>query len=160
RRDRNKPFSVDEALERARDPRARLLVNAQSGRAAVQVPAPSLMLDDGEVECRVRLLRPMERLAVPLDALAETQWRKADHSDFAAAWQEELAGLPPFPTSTFHIVTGLLLPIWTRLPQESCRVYRLQTDDGVRVIGRLVSPAWVANAVEAAPTLSTADAWT
>jgi len=53
RRDRNRPFTLGEALDRANDPRARLLVNSQSRRAAV--PAPSLMLDDGEVERRVRL---------------------------------------------------------------------------------------------------------
>ena len=66
RRERNRPFTLAEALGRADDdPRAMLLVNTQSGRAAVQVPAPSLMLDDGEVERRVRLLRPMERTAIP-----------------------------------------------------------------------------------------------
>jgi hypothetical protein len=41
------------------------------------------------------------------------------------------------------------------------RVYRLQTDDGERVIGRLVSPAWVAQAAETdVPTLSPVDALT
>src|SRR5258706_2162611 len=40
------------------------------------------------------------------------------------------------------------------------RVYRLQTDDGERIIGRLVSPAWVAQAVESeAPALDPADAF-
>jgi protein strawberry notch len=40
------------------------------------------------------------------------------------------------------------------------RVYRLQTDDGERIIGRLVSPAWVAQAVESeAPILSPVEAF-
>jgi len=54
----------------------------------------------------------------------------------------------------------LLLPIWRRLPDDGCRVYRLQADDGERVIGRLVSPEWVADALgAAAPTIAPADAW-
>ncbi len=40
------------------------------------------------------------------------------------------------------------------------RVYRLQTDAGERVIGRLVSPAWVAQAVSAeGVSIAPADAW-
>ena len=60
-RERNRPVTLDEALDRLSDPRAVLLINERSGRAAVQVPAPSLMLDDGEIERRVRLIRPMEQ---------------------------------------------------------------------------------------------------
>jgi protein strawberry notch len=161
RRDRNKPLTLEEALERANDRRARLLVNTQSERAAVEVPAPSLMLDDGQVERRVRLLRPMERTTVSLDALARSHWHEADHDSFATAWKAEVNAVPEFSTSSFHIVTGLLLPIWRRLPEDGCRVYRLQTDDGGRVIGRLVSPAWVAQTIETeTPVLSPDEAWT
>ena len=60
-RERNRPVTLDDALDRLSDPRAVLLINERSGRAAVQVPAPSLMLDDGEIERRVRLIRPMEQ---------------------------------------------------------------------------------------------------
>ena len=161
RRDRNRPLSLSEALQRAGEPNAILLVNRQSGRAAVQVHAPSLMLDDGAVERRVRLLRPLERPAMPVAAMAQTHWQEADRDRFATAWSAELAELPEFTESRMHIVTGLLLPIWTRLPDEGCRVYRLQTDSGERVIGRLVSPAWVAQtAAGDTPVISAGDAWT
>ncbi len=161
RRERNRPFTLAEALERAQDPRAVLLINIQSGRAAVQVPAPSLMLDDGEVERRVRLLRPMERTAFPLAQMAQTHWQEADRATFSQAWEKELAEVPTFTDSNLHIVTGLLLPIWKRLPDDSMRVYRLQSDVGERIIGRLVSPAWVAQTVNAGDVaLSSTDAWT
>jgi hypothetical protein len=161
RRDRNRPLTLVEALERANDPRTGLLVNGQSGRAAVQVPAPSLMLDDGTVERRVRSLRPIERTAIPLSDLAHTHWREADRADFARAWEAEIATVPEFTDSSLHIVTGLILPIWKRLPNDSMRVYRLQSDAGERIIGRLVTPAWVAQAIDAdVPTLGPADAFT
>jgi len=160
RRDRNTPMSLDAALARGAELRARRLVNGKSGHAAVQVPAPSVTLDDGEVERRIRLLRPMERRSMPLDALTGSHWEEVDEATFAAAWQAEIDRLPEFIDSTFHVVTGLLLPIWRRLPDDGCRVYRLQTDDGERVIGRLVSPAWVADALGAeAPTVAPGDAW-
>jgi predicted RNA methylase len=161
RRERNHPFALADALQRARDSRAVLMVNAKSERAAVQVPAPSPMRDDGEVERRVRLMRPMERTAVPLAMMAQTHWKEADQAAFARAWEKELADVPAFTDSDLHIVTGLLLPIWKRLPDDSMRVYRLQTDAGERIIGRLVSPAWVAQITDVeTPTIAAADAWT
>src|SRR3546814_18449063 len=50
------------------------------------------------------------------------------------------------------MVSGLLLPIWRQLPKESSRVYRLQTDDGERIIGRKVSAGWVASVIRDAPS--------
>ena len=161
RRERNQPLALAEALDRTGDLRSVLLVNGQSGRAAVQVPAPSVVLDDGEVERRVRLVRPMERTALSVAALEQSHWQRSDRAAFAEAWTRELAEIPPFTESELHIVTGLLLPIWKRLPDESMRVYRLQTDAGERVIGRLVSRAWVAQAVCAdGLSIAPADAWT
>ncbi|SCW85693.1 Methyltransferase domain-containing protein [Sphingobium faniae] len=146
RKDRNRPLTLNSALAHLGDDEAVLLVNAQSGRAAVQIPTRGLLLDDGSIERRVRLVRPMESTPMPLEAMGETQWRVATRAAFARAWEAELAEVPAFATSTMHIVTGLLLPIWKRLPQESSRVYRLQADDGERIVGRRVSPAWVATA--------------
>ncbi len=157
-RRRNHPVSLDQALGHIADRRAVLLVNERSGRAAVQIPAPSVMLDDGEIERRVRLVRPMEQHNVSLNTMAESHWLEADRGAFAAAWNSEVAQVPEFSESTLHIVAGLLLPIWKRLPNESTRVYRLQTDDGERIIGRKVSPAWAANAAATGVPSLTPDA--
>ena len=165
RLDRNRPMTLEGALARSGERGARLLVNAQSGRAAVQVACPSFVLDDGSVEARIRLLRPSERQAMSLDALGATQWREAEPDAFARAWEAELASVPELSESSFFVVTGLLLPIWRRLPSgEGCRVYRLATDEGERIIGRLISPAGVDVlaqdlGIEGGPPLSAADAF-
>ena len=155
-RERNQPVSLDKAHDLAAEPGARLLVNARSKRAAVQLPARSVMLDDGEVERRIRLIRPMEKLNFALNHLAETHWEEVDERTFAQIWQAEVAQVDEFTTNELHIVTGLLLPIWKQLPEESTRVYRLQTDDGTRIVGRRVSAAWAAGATARtdAPVLS------
>ena len=154
-RQRNHPVSLDDALARLSERRAVLLINERSGRAAVQIPAASVMLDDGEIEQRVRLIRPMEQHKVPLTMMAESHWIEADRERFVASWLAELAEVPEFTDSTIHVVAGLLLPIWKRLPNESTRVYRLQTDAAERIIGRKVSAAWVASVLAAdAPALT------
>lgn len=145
RRERNQPIGLQDALVHLDDPKARLLRNERSNRAAVQVPTTSTLDDDGVLETRVRLIRPMETSAVPLKLMPDTRWVEADRETFARAWQAEVSSVPEFSDSTLHVVTGLLLPIWKRLPQDSTRVYRLQTDDGERIIGRRVTPAWAAS---------------
>jgi len=157
---RNRPVTLDDALPHLGEPGARLLINERSGRAAVQIPATSIMLDDGEIERRVRLIRPMESRTVPVKMMGETHWTEAERNDFATAWNAEVGQVPAFSDSTIHIVAGLLLPIWKRLPNESTRVYRLQTDEGERIVGRKVSPAWAANAATTgAASLAPADAF-
>jgi hypothetical protein len=159
RKDKTRVTTLDEAFELATaSQKSRLMINEQSGRAAVKLPAPGLMQDDGTVQPRVRLLRPLHRDLVSIEVLERSHWREATPQEFQRTWEAEVAALPEFTESTFHIVTGLLLPVWNRLPDETARVYRLQTDEGERIIGRLVSPASAAALVEIlsdeAPALS------
>ncbi|MET3616022.1 putative RNA methylase [Rhizobium aquaticum] len=140
RMDRNQPMQLADALDlTASDTRAMLMVNGKSGRAAVQVPTRSIMLDDGSVQPRVALIRPMDEIRFELRQLEESNWEQADEQNFSAAWNAEVAGLPEFSLSTIHVVSGLLLPIWKLLPQDYCRVYRLETDEGERIVGRVIS---------------------
>jgi len=141
RRDRNAPMQLKDVHSMLKqDPRARLMINGKSGRPAVMVPTRSIMLDDGSIQPRVSLIRPMDELRFEVRQLEETNWQEADEQAFAIAWDAEVAAVPEFSTSTMHIVSGLLLPIWKLLPQDFCRVRRLQTDDGERIVGRVLAP--------------------
>jgi len=164
RKDCNRPLPLAEAVALSRGAGARLLINEQSHRAALQVPAASLMHDDGRVEARTRLIRPMARETLTLDEFDRSHWREAAPQEFAPLWEAECARVPEFSESAFHIITGLLLPIWDRLPAENMRVYRFETDDGERVIGRLVTPEALARVYEGlgvtgSPDLSREEAW-
>ena len=58
----------------------------------------------------VTWLRPQHRVV---------HWGEADRPDFARDWEAEIASIPEFTGSDLHILTGLLLPIWKRLPNDS-----------------------------------------
>ncbi len=163
RKDRNRPLPLAEALALRAD-NGRLLINEQTRRAAVQMHAASLMDDDGNVEIRTRLIRPMTRETISVERFNHSHWRKATREEFAPLWEAECARIPEFSESEFHIITGLLLPIWDRLPAQNMRVYRFETEDGERVIGRLVTPealerVYEGLGVDEAPPLSHHEAW-
>jgi len=164
RKDRNRPKGLDEAQQIALRHHGELVVNPVSSRAAVRVPAPSRMYDDGSVEERVRLVRPMGRETMSLRDYGASRWEPSQEARFATLWENEVGEIPEFSMTEFHVITGLLLPIWDRLPGDNMRVYRLQTDDGERVIGRLVTPealgaVYAALGVDADHTLSAEDVW-
>lgn len=144
RKDRLRPLSLDEALTQADNRGAKLLVNARTGKAAIQRRARSVTDDDGAIHPRVRLVWPLTDSVIPAEMLLASQWEEVERDAFSTAWSAELAALPDYETTTLHMVSGLLLPIWKLLPDESTRVYRLQSDDGERIIGRRVSPTWAA----------------
>ena len=139
KRDRLQPLSADDALaihRRGSDKTPELVVNAHSNRAALVMPAPSRMLDDGGVETRFRLLRPRDPETIASKALAASNWAPADEPTWRHLWDTEIASLPSHTETRFWLVAGLLLPIWDRLPDTSLRVRRLTADDGQQLIGR------------------------
>ena len=143
RRDRLAPTTAEVALDIGeRDPgpdgKPVLLVNARSKRAAVALPAPSRMFDDGGVQERVRLVRPAVRESMARAELDASNWRRADEATWRALWDDEIASLPTHRDSRFWLAAGLLLPIWDRLPAENMRVRRLTTDAGEALIGRVL----------------------
>ena len=138
RRDKLEPLTADAALEiGGREPgpdgKPRLAVNARSKRAAVVLPAPSRMFDDGGVQERVRLVRPATRETMARAELDASNWRRADEAQWRMLWDHEIGELPSHRESRFWLATGLLLPVWDRLPAENMRVRRLTADPVSRV---------------------------
>ena len=146
RRDRLKALTADGALRMrsealAAGRSARLVANPRSGRAALVVPAPARMRDDGGVDDRVRLVRPAGRDTMAGEALAASSWQDAAPEHWRALWEAELEALPTHAESRLWLVSGLLLPLWDRLPTDSVRVRTLTTDAGERLIGRTLGAA-------------------
>ena len=137
RRDRLVPLTAEDALA-LRD--GRPVINTRSKRAAVVLPAPSRMFEDGGVEARVRLVRPAAREPMAAEELAASNWEDAHGDSWRALWDAEIEGLPSHTESRLWLVTGLLLPIWDRLPGENMRVRRLATDAGESLLGRVLTP--------------------
>jgi len=117
REDKNEPMSLEAVLALAKSSGSPFLANTSSHRAALQVPTSSLTLDDGSIDERVRLIRPLSRDPVTKTRLEASHWRIASEDEFTALWLKELAEIPPTKSSEFHLVTGLLLPVWKHLPR-------------------------------------------
>ena len=89
RKDRNRPLAARRGAGlRAHD--GRLLINEQTRRAAVQMHAASLMHDDGNVEIRTRLIRPMDARDDQRRRFEHSHWRKATREEFAALWEARM----------------------------------------------------------------------
>ena len=138
--ERNQILTADKALSLSREQQGELLVNERSGRAAVKVSTSSTVNAEGAVVARVALVRPTGRVKVPLPEFNNSSWRTATRGKWQRLWEDEVANAPPFSTSRFFLISGLLLPIWNSLDSNNMRVFRLQTDTGERLLGRMIEP--------------------
>ena len=129
REDKNEPMSLEAVLALAKSSGSPFLVNTSSHRAALQVPTSSLTLEDGSIEERVRLIRPLSRDAVSKDTLAASHWQVAAGAELPAVAQGT-CGNPAYPVERAHLVTGLLLPGLETSAARGKKSYRLQPDEG------------------------------
>ena len=144
RRDRLRPTTVGTALEIYASENASpgtgavLLRNTRSGNVALCTTAPSQTLEDGTIQKRRRIIQPASRRTQPLEDL-KTGWKPIEIDEWRTAWAQQCAALPEWRESRFWLVTGVLLPIWKKLPGTDVRVYRLTTDCGTSLIGRVLT---------------------
>lgn len=61
----------------------------------------------------------------------KTEWDKA--------WSDEVKNIPEYNESTLHIITGAILPVWNKLPQDgNIKAMKIVTDDGSQILGRII----------------------
>jgi hypothetical protein len=121
------------------------------GRAiALRVPSWSILDNEGE-EIRVwQLVRPGGSERIRDDRLAETAWEPLEEEAFAAAWHAEVMALSErIDIETINIATGLLLPVWNRLPHDDLRVWRVADAQGQSLLGRIISPVGLSEVTSA-----------
>ena len=131
----------------------------------------STVLDDDRVEDRLRLVRPAVCDTMAGEALAASNWQEAAPDHWRALWEAELKVLPTHTESRLWLVSGLLLPLWDRLPTAACACERSPPTranassagcSGPRKRGRCASPwgsagTWTSPRRRSARSSSTAD---
>lgn len=60
-------------------------------------------------------------------------------SEWKSAWVEDLKNVPEYNESERHMITGALLPIWDKLPEnDNVKAQRIVASDGTQYLGRII----------------------
>ena len=93
-------------------------------------------------------LVPLAKIVTPSRSeTIETAWtnsyvrRIVEDADAEIAWKATLEADGDTVTRRYTMITGTLLPIYDRLPEQMPEVYRVVLDDGERLIGRVIPEA-------------------
>jgi hypothetical protein len=137
-RTRREVMTADEAIDWAPTSSSGFYLNGQTGDAAIVQKGLTLTDSDGRLTKGVRFFRPLRRETMTAGQFKESAWVKAEEGAWRAAWNTEVAGVDPWIVQPIALVTGLLLPIWTKLPSHHAQVRRLKAPDGRRWLGRVL----------------------
>ncbi len=117
-------------------------IHKNTGEPAMVLTA-STQIMDGIMVNRVRLVSPKANRIISLDQYHQSSYEPCSLEVFKGAWQRVNDNLPRTKTDVLFLITGALLPVWKRLPDQRCRVMRLKTDDGRQILGRLVDSQFI-----------------
>jgi hypothetical protein len=111
--------------------------NVHSGQVYAFFQTRSYTNEEGAVVQRVRRIGP--RSNVLFDATeAEAKHQGLSSEEAKALWRQEIEAAPKTYTEEVSLLTGVLVPIWDRIRAGNPRIYRVQTESGERLIGRLL----------------------
>lgn len=136
---RGRPMPLEQVLRLADRPDALPVRNHRSGKVALRNNARSLLSEDGASIGRYELIRPVRREYLGRGQFGESSWEPISINAFRAGWKAEADEISAtVHAETLYIATGLLLPIWNKLPDDHCQVLRVVDEQGASVLGRAV----------------------
>ena len=123
--------------------------NIQSGRLyAILTALPRSDPQTGHMTAMVRRIGVDGEDLAAADTISKERYTPHMEADARPLWEAERTALPEYRHHTEHLLTGVLLPHWQKIKLAESRIYRLQTDDGERLLGRVLPPSKVARILE------------
>lgn len=92
---------------------------------------------------RVEVIMPTGSRIRTREEVVQERWLPVDVMMAEGLWAAELKERGDEEEREFWVISGAMLPIWDKLPRERSTVYRMETDEGEQIIGRLVSDNFV-----------------
>jgi len=115
--------------------------NLKSGKVWRTSPERDRTTSTGEVVGYRMLISPGNtHQRIDVNKLTPDKYEPLSKVEAQAYWEAEYEALPKVTTDKYHIITGAILPIWDRLGGKAT-IYRFQTDDGSRFLGRAIPQA-------------------
>jgi len=112
--------------------------NTRSGKVYAVRKWRQKTLESGNVVNTYRLHGPDRVDVVTEDQFKQGNWKNLTREEARKLWDKAVKEAPEYQTKKVHLITGILLPIWDRLPEGHVRVIRVKTDDGRVLLGRTI----------------------
>lgn len=84
-----------------------------------------------------------------LNSYGQQRWERLSEEEAEKVWTEAVEALPKITYRDEHLITGLLLPIWDRLPSSRTKIYRVRTDAGETFLGRVIESTAIRQTLDA-----------
>ena len=156
---KNHPRSLDTVIRDWANNKPLGIVRSKGkGIVYVIAKAPNRTEESGRIVRQNRLISALGYRYIDAEKLTGRDWEPIKGRDEARkAWEDHVATLPEYRIQEDHLITGLILPIWDRLPQKRTRIYRVQTDAGERLLGRVIGAGEIGGVLERLGATATAE---
>ena len=112
--------------------------NRNTGNVRAVMRTSSTTDQYGNVADNFKLVGQVKNEYIPQNRFY-SNWVEVKPEEAEKLWNEELSKLPEYRKENLHLISGVVLPVWDKLPTENVRIYRVLTSDGEMLIGRVVS---------------------